>query len=126
MEHLEKIDTTPGQIIFKEGEPSNELYFVATGKLIASRNLKQNHVQKRLRSMGSGTVFGEMGLYLGIPRSATITVEEAGVIYRLSNDSLKKVEETNKELANEIHRCFIRLLSDRLMHTTDELTYLIS
>ena len=71
----------------------------------------------RLRSMTAGAVIGEVGFYLGIPRSASIVVTEAGVLQRLNHEALRRMEEEAPQTASAIHVLIASLLSDRLSTT---------
>lgn len=125
MQYLERIDATPGQVLFTQGEPSLDLYFVESGQVTALLHLQHERPHKRLRTMGAGTVVGEMGLYLGAARSATVVVETPGTLYRLSAESLQRIELEDVELANSLHRFFVRTLAERLSHANEELSHLL-
>ena len=72
----------------------------------------------RLRTRGPGTVVGEVGLYLGIPATASVVVEGACSVYRLSAEALARMETQAPELATAFHRAMASHLSDRLASTT--------
>jgi len=121
--YLEKVVIPPGIIIFQQGEPSTDLYFVESGEVTVLLELP-GRKKKRLRTMGSGTVVGEMGLYLNKPRSATIITEKLSTLYRLREDSFKKMEQEDAELASALHEFMVRLLANRLAHADEELARL--
>jgi SulP family sulfate permease len=95
---------------------------VESGEITAL--LEIGSARKRLRTMGAGTVIGEMGLFLKTNRSATIVTERPSVLYRLSNKSLLTIEETDHQLAAGLHRFFVCLLSRRLAHANAEIALL--
>jgi SulP family sulfate permease len=118
--YLEKIEAAAGYVLFKQGEDSDDLYFVETGEVTAFLELPDAK-KTRLRTMGAGTVVGEMGLYLGRSRSATIVTEETSVLYRLSAESFGKMEAENGRLASSIHQFMVRLLANRLAHANEQI-----
>jgi hypothetical protein len=60
----------PGQIVFREGDPSGCAYFIQQGEVEVLRDL-EGHEQVLAR-LGVGEYFGEMGLLSDRPRNATI------------------------------------------------------
>lgn len=113
---LERIETRVGDTIFNQGEESDSLYFIESGRVDVLLRDEAGHVL-RLRSMTAGAVIGEVGFYLGKARSASIVVTEAGVLQRLSHDALRQMEETAPQTASAIHVLIASMLSDRLSTT---------
>ncbi|KJS65877.1 MAG: hypothetical protein JL50_13710 [Peptococcaceae bacterium BICA1-7] len=62
-----------GATIFREGDPGDCLYIIASGKvdILAGR---PGGEEIKLRTMNPGEVFGEMALLDGLPRSASVKV----------------------------------------------------
>ncbi|MFN2283513.1 MAG: sulfate permease and related transporter, partial [Anaerolineae bacterium] len=73
----------------------------------------------RVRTMNAGTIVGEIGLYLGSQTSAAVVAEEAGTLYYLSSDNLKKMENEAPALAAAFHKFVAQHLSERLAETTE-------
>ncbi|MCY3863833.1 MAG: SulP family inorganic anion transporter [Chloroflexi bacterium] len=113
---LERMETTIGDTIFNQGDESDSLYFIESGRVDVLLRDEAGHVL-RLRSMTAGAVIGEVGFYLGKARSASIVVTEAGVLQRLSHDALRQMEETAPQTASAIHVLIASMLSDRLATT---------
>jgi CRP-like cAMP-binding protein len=70
----------------------------------------------KLAELGSGDVIGEMGVFIGAPRSATVTALEDLETLQLDATSLKTTFEENAAVLLAI----MRLVSERAQ-TTDEL-----
>jgi hypothetical protein len=68
----------PGQIIFKEGDKSNEAYYLVSGAVEIS--VATSHGKQVLAQLGGGEIFGEMGMIMDRPRSATATAMEATLV----------------------------------------------
>ena len=62
----------PDQIIVKEGEPSDKLFFIANGIVIVKKVQKSGKDQIYAYLL-SGTTVGEMGIIENQPRSATVS-----------------------------------------------------
>jgi CRP/FNR family transcriptional regulator, cyclic AMP receptor protein len=55
-----------GEIIFREGDPAEELYIIKSGKVEIRRG------NRLLDTLSEVSIFGEMALIDGSPRSATV------------------------------------------------------
>ncbi len=58
-----------GAVIFREGDKSNEAYFLVSGDVEIS--IETEHGPHVLANLGPGEIFGEMGMINDRPRSAT-------------------------------------------------------
>ena len=113
---LERIETRVGDTIFRQGDESDALYFIESGRVDVLLRDEAGHVL-RLRSMTAGAVIGEVGFYLGKARSASIVVTEAGVLQRLTHEAIRRMEVTAPQTATAVHVFIASLLSDRLSTT---------
>jgi len=80
----------------------------------------------RLRSMGGGTVVGEVGLYLKEKRTASIITDTHSVVYRLSEGSLARMEHEESQLASVFHHWMVRMLAERLANNNRTLEALLN
>jgi sulfate permease, SulP family len=109
-----------GTCIIAQGEPADDLYFVESGRVTVQLDLGDGRTV-RLRTMGPGTVIGEIAFYLGGVRSASVIADRPTTVFRLSRAALDQLERTNPELASAFHQWIARLLAVRLMDTTSSL-----
>ena len=63
-----------GQVIFREGDKSQEAYFIVSG--LVEITLNTSHGVQSLAKIGPGEIFGEMGMIMDRPRTATATALE--------------------------------------------------
>lgn len=75
MEYVEKKQVSAGQTLIRQGDPADALYFIESGFATAHLELPDGR-RSRLRTMCCGTIIGEVGLYLGAARTATILATE--------------------------------------------------
>jgi len=68
----------------------------------------------RLKKMGPGTVFGEMGIYTSAPRSATVIAMEKCVVYKLSLERFQLIQSKAPQLAAAVNRYIVALLAERV------------
>ena len=114
--YLERIAATAGEIIANQGDEADTLFLIESGKVDILLSIEHNEVV-RLRRMSAGSVVGEVGFYLGHPRTATIVVTESGVFQRLSRSALHQMEEDNPQAAIALHIFTSCVLSERLTNT---------
>lgn len=112
-DYMEKAEIEQGDYFIKQGDPSNDLVFIESG-LVTVEFEMANGNKVRLRSVKSGATLGEIAMYLGGLRSASVKAEQPSTIYRLSKDSLKKMQKEDPALAALLHEWIARTLAERL------------
>lgn len=86
-----------GDALFAEGEASEELFIVEKGR-IAIANRSVDGRESVVALMEPGDVFGEMGLFDGIGRSAHARALEPSRVYAVSYAPLRDIFERKPEL----------------------------
>ncbi|MFQ5929659.1 MAG: SulP family inorganic anion transporter [Acidobacteriota bacterium] len=122
--YLEELEVPAGHFLFRQGESAGDLYFIASGQLSALLESTGGE-PIRLRTMGSGTLVGEMGLYTAAARSASVKAEQPSTLYRLSSEKLNEMQEHDPEVASAFHRFVARLLASRLGQKSKEVQVLL-
>jgi len=113
MSYLERMDLPAGYQLIQQGEPSDSLYFIDSGSATAQLELGDGR-SIRLRTMLCGTVVGEVGVYLGHMRTASVVTAEPSTLYCLSTSAIGRMEVEEPEVASALHRWIARLMADRL------------
>ena len=75
-----------GQIIFRQGEPSDKFYIIRSGQVVLTR--EANGATSELAKVGPGEVVGEMGVLQGLSRSATATAKGKCWLYGMTLQDL--------------------------------------
>lgn len=114
--YLEPRTIASGEHLIRQGEPSTDLFFVEQGRVTIQLEIS-GRAPVRLRSMGAGTVVGEVALYLREPRSASVVAEEEVRAHRLTLDALDRMTKQNPALATAFNEFIVRLLGTRLVET---------
>jgi hypothetical protein len=100
---------TPGQLLFEEGEPGNEVCILLAGEVMILQGQGAN--EKVIGREGSGSLIGEMAVLDPAPRSATVRAGANGVhVLRLNGEAFREVLNANPAIASSI----IRTLAQRL------------
>ena len=113
MKYLEQRAIPQGQYLMRQGDPPAEMYFVEEGMVTAQLETDDGQIV-RLRSMRGGTTVGEMGLYMGTPRTADVIASRSSIVYRLSAEALQRMRAQEPELAALLHEWIARLLAERV------------
>jgi SulP family sulfate permease len=113
LQYLRRKDVRAGTYLFRQGEPSDSLYFLQKGQVTAFITGANNQTI-RLFTTESNVLLGEMGFFSGHPRSATIVSDTACTLFELTIPTLNKIEEDHPELIIEFYESVIQLLSDRI------------
>ena len=121
---MERQELDNGELLFKQGEPSDSIVFQASG-CVAITITDEHERSIRLRRMIGHTVVGEMGFYRHMPRTANVVAEEPTVVYRLTRDAFDSMQEKDPAAAAALHKLIIRLLSDRLEFANREISALL-
>ena len=94
----------PGDIVTRQGEPSDSLYILARGEVAILRDSEHGKGRKRLAKLGAPAFFGEMGLLTGQARTATIIAESEALCYRLDKSGFEVIIQARPELAEAMSR----------------------
>src|SRR4051812_5480731 len=78
----------PLDILCKEGEPSDDLYFLKEGKLLICTVM--NTQVKVLARIEPGEFIGELSFFDGKPRASHIVALEESVVQKIPKDELMK------------------------------------
>lgn len=79
---LKTVELPGGAVLMRQGEPSDALYLVLSGRLQASV-MDAEKGRRVLGAIGRGEPIGEMGVITGAPRSATVHALRDCVLARL-------------------------------------------
>jgi len=118
--YLERRDVAQGEHLIRQSEISECMYFIESGQVTAKMEF-ENGRWMRLRSQGPGTVVGEVGLFLGGHRTASIITERPSTVYYLSADALTRMRTSDPALALAFHQFLVCLLAERLTSASNML-----
>jgi sulfate permease, SulP family len=119
-QYMEHRVVAPGEELATQGDPSDEMFLLqsCTASVYLDTGSGKLH---RIRRAGSGTVFGEVGFYLGTVRTASVTVDQGGELYVLSQEANARLEQEHPHIAAAMHKFMIRVITRRLQLTTTTL-----
>jgi SulP family sulfate permease len=113
-----------GEALFRAGESSDCIYFIESGRL--SILLPQpGGGRLRLRTMGAGTVIGEIGLYADRPRSADAMADRPSTLYRLTYQRFNELETVFPDIARQFHKYVVLSLARRMARDSEAMQVLL-
>ena len=101
--HLEEQHFLPGEVIMYEGEFSQELYMLMSGRVRIAKDYRGPH-ERTLAVLTQGDYFGDMAIFESPPRSATAVAEEESELLVLSPEKFKQTIYQKPEMVFEIFR----------------------
>ena len=110
--YFESKDINQNTTLIEQGNDPEGLYFIKSGRVTVELRSSNNKI--RLKSMGTGTVVGEVSLYLKAQATASVISNTACETYFLSHENFEKLNKEDPERAAELHTYIVKLLSDRL------------
>lgn len=105
---MDEQDIEAGEILFREGEPSDSVYLILGGEVEVLRN--QNGRKIRLGTRRAGQIVGEMGVIRNQPRSATIRVVSDAKVSRITREQFMTAFGGKDQMALRI----LKMLCERL------------
>jgi len=86
-----------GQPVFRQGDQPDAFYVVRKGVLEVVEEDLENGGERRIRDLGRGESFGELGLVTGAPRAATVRAIGAAEVFEVSKGAFDHL------LADKLH-----------------------
>lgn len=112
LQACETLSSRAGELLFRQGDPADALYIVASGELqVRAATFDGEDVV--LAMLGPGSVVGEMSLIAGGPRSATVEVLSDAQVLRLSHAAFDGLRRAHSRAAYRVILRLARILGNR-------------
>jgi CRP/FNR family cyclic AMP-dependent transcriptional regulator len=102
-----------GELLFREGDPGDEMYLVREGTVVISKPVL-GRVEQVLARLGAGDFFGEMSLFDRSPRSATVSAESDVALLCLDREGLHQFIEASPRAAADFFYQMVQVFTARL------------
>lgn len=109
----------PRERLCSYGEPSNDMYILLSGEL--SVRTAEGVQFAKIKPIAP---VGEMGIFTGEPRSATVMASEPSALLALNKNKLDMFMRRNPPIEVAISRSLINTLSQRLRDANTEIAHL--
>ena len=118
---LHEVHLHQGDTLFEEGQASDETYFVESGRLeVVKTGL--HHTPIRLAKVVAGSMIGEMALYSGRPRTASVIAVDAVMLRVLTQVGWNRMQAERPDLARRFDRHVILTLANTVSRTSAALS----
>ena len=114
-EHLQWVEIAAGEVLMEQGSPGDSAYLSVSGRLrvyVAG----DDGAPRLVRELGRGEVIGEMSLYTGEPRSATVVAIRDSVLARLDKPRFETLVARHPQASIAFTRQIITRLQTQNLH----------
>jgi SulP family sulfate permease len=118
--YLQRSTLSAKELLVRQGEASDSVYFVESGQISIYIQTGNQH-PIRLQTICIGTMIGEIGYCLNIPRTATIVADTHTVVYRLTKEAMEAIKREEPLLAESIQKLMMRVIAERLITANRQL-----
>lgn len=116
LDYMAHVEMDAGTHLISQGDSADDLFFVEKGQVTVQLDL-DDKTSLRLKTMGVGTIVGEIGMYLGEQRTASVIAVTPTSVYKLTSEALRNMERQAPEAAAAFHRFIVNTLCVRVNDT---------
>jgi NTE family protein len=95
-----------GEVLVRQGEPSDALYFVISGRFTA----RHENAVESFAEIGPGQPIGEIGFFADVPRTATVVALRDSEVLTITREHFRQLGDSSPN----IHEAVIVSLANRL------------
>lgn len=115
MNSMTWLELKSGEILIKEGDVGDSLYFVLSGRLAATKKDSKGH-QTKIGDVIRGDIVGEMSIFTDDPRYASIIAIRECILVELSKEAFKKIIAENASIAFNVTKLIINRAKKNTSH----------
>ena len=90
----------PGETVIRAGDPGSSMFVVHNGRV--SVQVSENGRPRTVATLSDGAFFGEMALFTGEPRTASIVAIEETEVLEIGHAAMKRVFDNNPDLVESL------------------------
>ena len=118
---FEQVAVAGGRTLVRRGEPSDALYILISGRLVATREEEGGRIV-RLGEIGRGEMIGEMSLLSGGTRMATVTALRDSRLVRISNETFLRFMQVHPSVTRQFIQILLSRLTNQASRRQDKLS----
>jgi len=90
----------PGESVIRAGDPGSSMFVVHNGRV--GVQVAENDRARTVATLSEGAFFGEMALFTGEPRTASVVAIEETEVLEIGHDAMKRVFDNNPDLVESL------------------------
>ena len=122
--YLTSVGLKRGEVLFREGEPGDDLYIVKGGVVSVNIRLPDASEQEIAR-FSTGDFFGEMSIFDNADRSATCRAAERTALLSLSREAFSRLMSEAPRMAMKLMYEMLKVTTKRLRSTSEFVTDMV-
>ncbi|KAJ7117895.1 sulfate transporter family-domain-containing protein [Mycena crocata] len=107
LSYLQRMSVPEGLVLWRQDDPADGLYIIESGVLRASYKFA-DHSESIEESMVPGTLAGELSALASLPRNASVVIERPAVLWKLSIQNLRRLEDEEPVLARKFTQLVLK------------------
>ena len=120
---LEPANHAEAGYLCRAGDPTDTLMFIESGRVSVEVE-HDGHSPIRQRVFGSNTIVGEVGFFLGIPRTASLRTDGPATVWTLSHAMYQRLSRDAPAVTAALLTCTVRIQAERLAFSSRQVAAL--
>jgi len=107
----------------RAGDPTDTLLFIEDGRVSVEVE-NEGHSPIRQRVFGPNTIVGEVGFFLGVPRTANLRTDGPATVWTLSHAAYQRLTREAPAVTAALLTCTVRIQAERLAFSSRQVAAL--
>jgi small-conductance mechanosensitive channel/CRP-like cAMP-binding protein len=90
----------PAEMVIRAGDPGSSMFVVHNGRV--NVEIMENGRSRTVATLSEGAFFGEMALFTGEPRTASIIAVEETEVLEIGHEAMKQIFDSNPDLVESL------------------------
>jgi SulP family sulfate permease len=120
---LEPANHAEAGYLCRAGDPTDTLLFIESGRVSVEVD-HDGHSPIRQRVFGANTIVGEVGFFLGVPRTASLRIDGPATVWTLSHAMYQRLSREAPAVTAALLTCTVRIQAERLAFSSRQVTAL--
>jgi SulP family sulfate permease len=120
---LEPANQRDAGYLCRAGDPTDTLIFIESGRVSVEVD-NGDHGPIRQRVFGPNTIVGEVGFFLGVPRTANLRTDGPATVWTLSHAAYQRLVREAPAVTAALLTCTVRIQAERLAFSSRQVAAL--